>query len=87
MHRYTVLATDPERAIVALVDDLGKHHVGKSITTPIPPPGLVLNGDAPAVGLTNLKVETGEESCVLCLTLLGCDPQAAVLVITGPPAA
>lgn len=85
MHRYTVLAANPECALVALVDDLGRHHVAKAVASPAPPPGLVLVGEPPSVGLKVFKVASGEETCALCLTLLDCAPQAAVLVVTGLP--
>ena len=83
MHRYTVLAANPEGALVALVDDLGRHHVAKAIASAAPALGLVLVGEPPAVGLKVLKVADGEDSCTLCMTLLDCAPQAAVLVVTG----
>jgi hypothetical protein len=83
MQRYKVLAVNPQSAIVALVDDLGRHHVARAIAAPTPPPGLVLIGEPPAVGLRALQAETGDLACTVCLTLLDCDPQAAVLVVTG----
>jgi hypothetical protein len=86
MYRYTVLATNPERALVALVDDLGRHHVAKAVASSAPPPGLVLVGEPPVVGLKVLTVASGEETCTLCVALLDCAPQAAVLVVTGLPA-
>lgn len=81
MQRYTVLAVNPQSAIVALVDDLGRHHVAKAIASPPPPPGLVLLGDPPAVGLKVFKDTTEARPFALCLVLLGCDPQAAELLV------
>ncbi len=82
MHRYKVLASDPQSAIVALLDQSGRCHIGRATGAP-PPPGALLVGDAPAVGLRSLRIATGDDPCPVSMAVIDCHPVAAVCIATG----
>jgi hypothetical protein len=83
MHRYRVIAADPNSGIVAVADDDGQCHLGRAVST-VPRLEAELLGPAPAVGVRELHLLPTETPCPLVLVLLGCDAEAARKVVGLP---
>jgi hypothetical protein len=81
VHRYKVIASNPETAVVAVEDAEGRCHLGRALVAP-PPPGADLHGEPPAFGVRSLKVCGVDEPCPVVLVLLDCKSEAAARLLT-----
>lgn len=80
MARYTVIASNASRGVVAVEDDFGKCHLARVVkTTPVV--GEVLTGQSPALGLRAVRILGVNRPCPIDFLLLDCNPIAATRAI------
>ena len=72
MNHYRVIASNADSALVALVDDRGRIHLGYS-AAPDLVPGVELLGEAPAVGVRALHLPEVGIGLPVAFVLLDCD--------------
>lgn len=84
MIAYRVVAACPRTALVALRDRSGRTHLGRAMTTALSP-GASLEGESPAVGIRLMRLSSPPMECTVVLTLIDCDPAAAIKLIETLP--
>ncbi len=82
MHRYKVIASNPETALVAVEDADGRCHLGRALVA-APPPGADLRGEPPEFGVRSLRLAEGEQPCPVVLVLIDCKAEAAARLLTS----
>jgi hypothetical protein len=80
VYQYSVIESNAESAVVALRDQEGRCHLGRSAAD-APASGAELLGEPPALGLRTLRLVGSDEPCPVVLVLLDCDPHAAAKLI------
>jgi len=82
VHRYKVIASNPETALVAVQDAQGRCHLGRALSS-APPTGADLRGEPPEFGMRSLRRTEDDQPCPVVLVLLDCRAEAAARLLTS----